>query len=115
MNGRYRALMTVTLLTGGCATAPPPPTHRLGPISTSLVMPSAALLGPAATASNWPADPAKWEYGRNDEALSTALVAPAREVSWVQIRIRDDQRTSNGRPRETSSTRTWMNSYRIDN
>ncbi len=115
MNGRNWALVTVMLLEVGCATAPPSPTHRPGPISTSLVMPSPALRGPVATASNWQADPAKWEYGRNDEALSTALVAPAREASWVQIRVRDDQRTSNGRPHETSSTRTWTDSYRINN
>jgi len=52
-------------------------------------------------------DDATWEYGRYDEQLNVGQ-PPVVGSGWAEIRTWDRQRTSNGRPREqsTSYTRT---------
>ena len=50
-------------------------------------------------------DSTTWEYRRNDGPLNAGRPSIA-GAGWVEIRTRDQRRTSNGRPQETSSTLT---------
>ncbi len=103
----------------GCAASPGPavfaPKHapaRLASRSPSLVLPARLLLefsGPHA----WPVDEGAWEFGRNDRAPIAAPSPAYAPLEWVEIRTRDHLRTTNGRPREFSTTRTRTRRTRI--
>ncbi len=85
---------------------------RLTSRSPSLVFPAPPLLafsGPDA----WPVDEAAWEFGRNDRAPIAAPSPAYAPLEWVEIRTRDHLRTTNGRPREFSTTRTRTRRTRI--
>jgi hypothetical protein len=105
------AIALTTLAVVGC-TGAPAGVDRVAPISPSLVMPAAALIGPAAS-GEWLPDTVRWEYSRNDAVLATTPIPPVREPAWVEIRTRDHQRTINGRPREFSTTWIRTNSLRV--
>lgn len=75
----------------GCGTATS--SHFGREVSSSLVM--ATQQDPSAA----------WEYGRNDELLNVGQL-PIAGGGWAEIRTYDRLRTSNGRPRESSTTFT---------
>ena len=60
--------------------------------------------GHAADRPAWRVDSGGWEYGRNDELLNAGRAALIDEDGWALIRTSDRTYTSNGRPREYSST-----------
>ena len=66
--------------------------------------PFATGVSPALVMATAP-DSAAWEYGRNDEQLNAGR-PPIAGAGWAEIRTRDRRRTSNGQPREYSSTLT---------
>ena len=110
------AIVLTTLATQmgfGCAGDTSIAVDRVGPISPSLVMPAWPLRGPAASSADWPQDADRWEHARNDAAMATAQVLPLRQPAWVEIDTRDYLRTTNGRPREFSTTRTRSNTLRV--
>jgi hypothetical protein len=45
-----------------------------------------------------------WEYGRNDARLNAGRPPIQHWAEWAEIRNRDNTRTTNGRPREFSTT-----------
>ena len=102
-------LLAVVAGGGGCSsstrTPPPPMPHAVSP---GLVMPSAALRGDGI----WPVEASAWEYGRNDAILSVGATPPIRRRQVALIKTRDHLRTSNGRPREFSTTFTRTVSFR---
>ncbi|MCH8151682.1 MAG: hypothetical protein IH830_04845 [Planctomycetes bacterium] len=74
-------------------------------LSSSLVMPTPALRGDGAqSAAAWPVDQRHWEYARNDAPLSVSTTPRYRRTTWAEIRTLDRLRTTNGRPREFSTT-----------
>jgi hypothetical protein len=76
-----------------------------GGISPALVMPGAGWTGVSgADEVVWRVDPGAWEYGRNDQRLNAGRPPARRWHEWAEISNRDRTRTSNGRPREFSST-----------
>ncbi|MHC4107772.1 MAG: hypothetical protein ACYSXF_11135 [Planctomycetota bacterium] len=89
-------------LLAGCTSAP---VERVTFVSPSLVMPSLTLQqlsGP----EPWPADQRAWEFGRNDVGAGAASTPAYAPFEVVEIRTHDRRRTSDGRPREFSTTRT---------
>ena len=85
----------VTLAGSGCGPAAAPgagSSHFAPGVSSSLVMSSQR-------------DFATWEYGRNDMLLNVGQ-QPIVGSGWAEIRTYDHLRTSNGRPRESSTTYT---------
>ncbi len=89
-------------LLAGCTSAP---VERMTFVSPTLVMPGLTLhqlSGP----QRWPADHRAWEFGRNDVGAGTAPTPAYAPFEVVEIRTYDSRRTSNGRPREFSTTRT---------
>ncbi len=85
----------VTLAGSGCGTAAAPgaaSSHFAPGVSPSLVMSTQR-------------DTVAWEYGRNDKPLNVGQ-QPNRSDGWAEIRTYDRLRTSNGRPRESSTTYT---------
>lgn len=100
---------------GGCATTPWEGAAASGPISPGLVLPPSAVRDLAlAAGQQWPGDGREWEYRRND-APQAARSAPAYyEPAWVEIRTHERLRTSNGRPREYSTTHTRSHRLRLD-
>ncbi len=89
-------LGVLAILAGtGCGTATGPVAdspHFAPGVSPTLVM-------------STPQDPARWEYGRNDELLNVGQ-QPIIGSGWAEIRTYDRRRTANGRPRESSTTYT---------
>ena len=82
---------------GGCstqATVDGPGRHP-GQVSPSLVMPGMVA---------WRAEPGAWEYRRNDARLNAGQAPTRQWHEWAEIRNRDRTRTTNGRPREFSTT-----------
>ena len=103
------AIVLMTLAVAGCAGAQ----DQVAPISLispSLVLPAAALRGPAAS-GDWLPEADRWEYSRNDAVLATSPIPPLREPAWVEIRTRDHLRTINGRPRDFSTT--WIRTHSL--
>ena len=90
-----RAALVLGALTvvaaSGCDSAPTARPFTTA-VSQSLVMATAP-------------DSTTWEYRRNDGPLNAGRPSIA-GAGWVEIRTRDQRRTSNGRPQETSSTLT---------
>lgn len=108
MKGELCGVAVMLLLgSGGCTSAPAAP-RGLGP-TASLVLPSpGAWAGVQAGAGPVSSG---WAYGRNDLHLGVGGAAIPRERAWAVIRTRDRTRTSNGRPREFSTT--WVRTYRL--
>lgn len=106
MDVRVWVACLATLVAGGCAGGSIGPSPRAAGVSPNLVMPAAALRGPASSGIDWPPGPGHWEYSRNDAALATAPISPIRQSVWAQVRTRDRLSTVNGRPREFSTT--WI-------
>ena len=94
----------------GCGRAPcgpfacPAPSTNPPTVSAGLVMPSPTLRG-LSPANAWPLSARDWEFGRNNWAPAAATPAYA-PLELVEIRVRDRQRTANGRPRDFSTTNT---------
>ena len=89
-------------LLAGCTSAP---VERMTFVSPTLVMPSFTLhqlKGP----QPWPADHRAWEFGRNDVRAGAVPTPAYASFEAVEIRTYDRRQTSNGRPREFSTTRT---------
>ena len=85
----------VTLAGSGCGTAAAPgaaSSHFAPGVTPSLVMSTQR-------------DKAAWEYGRNDKPRNVGQ-QPLIGGGWAEIRTYDRLRTSNGRPRESSTTYT---------
>ncbi len=98
-------------LLAGCTSAPVE-VERMTFVSPTLVMPSLTLRelsGP----QPWPADHRAWEFGRNDVGAGAAATPAYAPFEVVEIRTYDRRRTSNGRPREFSTTRTLTIRSRI--
>lgn len=98
-----------SVLLAGCA-APPPGWGAGGPISrtkpaTRLALPSAALLDHVG-ASAWTGAPQTWEQSRNDPDLAPRAMPDSAPLNLLEVRTRERLFTTNGRPRESSSTRT---------
>ncbi len=91
---------------GGCGmslTAAGQPRQPVGGLRHSLIMPgsdgSETGQRPA-----WRVDAGEWEYGRNDAILNAGRAPLIDDSGWALIRTSDQTRTSNGTPRESSST-----------
>ena len=81
---------------GGCkssGTVDAPARHP-GRISPGLVMQESA----------WRSVPGAWEYGRNDARLSAGPPSARYWQEWAEVRNSNRTRTTNGRPREFSTT-----------
>lgn len=90
------------LVAGGCQASAP---QALAPREAALlgVAPALVLPGEFLSMSAWPAGAAQREFGRNDDAISRS-VPPAASPQWVELQTRDRLWTTNGRPREYSTT-----------
>ncbi len=100
---------------GGCATTPWGGAAAGGPISPGLVLPPSAVRDLAmAAGQQWPGDGREWEYRRNDAPRAARSVPAYYEPAWVEIRTHERLRTSNGRPREYSTTHTRSRRLRLD-
>jgi len=100
---------------GGCATTPWGGSHAGGPISPGLVLPPSAVRDLAAAAGQqWPGDGREWEFRRNDPPQAARSTPAYYEPAWVEIRTYERLRTSNGRPREHSTTHTRSHRLRLD-
>jgi hypothetical protein len=110
MMARGLAILTV-LVFGGCQAAAPAPFSGL-PRDTApaLVLPGTAL----GARGTWPARFGDPEFGRNDGAIALATAPPVASPEWVQVYTSDRLRTSNGRPREYSTTTVRTSRLRID-
>jgi hypothetical protein len=98
----------VCMSAGGCSSS----RSIAGPaISPSLVMPPALSPESGATPLLVAGDePGAWEYGRNDARLNVSA-PPQQSVEWSEIQSRQRTYTTNGRPREFSST--FLRSYSL--
>ena len=100
---------------GGCATTPWGGSHAGGPISPGLVLPPSAVRDLAAAAGQqWPGDGREWEFRRNDAPQAARSTPAYYEPAWVETRTYERLRTSNGRPREHSTTHTRSHRLRLD-
>ncbi len=100
---------------GGCATTPWGASPTGGPISPGLVLPPSVVRDLAiAAGQQWPGDGRAWEYRRNDAPQAARSVPAYYEPGWVEIRTNERLRTSNGRPREHSTTHTRSHRLRLD-
>jgi hypothetical protein len=92
---------------GGCTSSErveAPPRHP-GRISSSLVMQGAGWAGAGdSEGMAWRAVPGAWEYGRNDARLNAGAPSARYGHEWAEVRNRNRTRTTNGRPREFSTT-----------
>ncbi len=81
--------------------------HARGQELGSTITPWLVLGGPGlGGAAERPGDRSAPEYGRNDVRMNADAVPPARRYEAAVIQTRDEQRTTNGRPREFSTTFT---------
>lgn len=94
-------LAALAALAGGCGTHAP---YGAGPRPASpwLVLGGPGLHG----AAERPGDPGAPEYGRNDVRMNASAAPAARRYEAAVIQTRDELRTTNGRPREFSTTFT---------
>lgn len=100
---------------GGCATTRWGGSHAGGPISPGLVLPPSAVRDLATAAGQqWPGDGREWEFRRNDAPQAARSTPAYYEPAWVEIRTYERLRTSNGRPREHSTTHTRSHRLRLD-
>jgi hypothetical protein len=92
---------------GGCTSSEKveAPARHPGRISSSLVMQGAGWAGAGdAEGVAWRAVPGAWEYGRNDARLNAGPPSARYWHEWAEIRNHNRTRTTNGRPREFSTT-----------
>jgi len=108
-------MVVFVVAAGGCATTPWGGSHAGGPISPGLVLPPSAVRDLAAAAGQqWPGDGREWEFRRNDAPQAARSTPAYYEPAWVEIRTYERLRTSNGRPREHSTTHTRSHRLRLD-
>lgn len=108
-------MVVFVVAAGGCATTPWGGSHAGGPISPGLVLPLSAVRDLAAAAGQqWPGDGREWEFRRNDAPQAARSTPAYYEPAWVEIRTYERLRTSNGRPREHSTTHTRSHRLRLD-
>jgi hypothetical protein len=99
------SILLVSLVGGGCASTSSTPDRHAGAVSAGLVMPGSGWSSEGtAPAPSWPVDPGAWETARNDALLNASRTPLRNENAWALITTRDRTRTSNGRPREFSTT-----------
>jgi hypothetical protein len=92
---------------GGCKSSETvdAPARHPGRISPSLVMQGAGWVGTGdAEGMALRSVPGAWEYGRNDARLNGGPPPARYWHEWAEVRNRNRTRTTNGRPREFSTT-----------
>ena len=107
---RVWPILALGLLAGCTCTAPVE--ERMTFVSPTLVMPS-LMLHQLSGPEPWPADQRAWEFSRNDIGAGAASTPAYTPFEVVEIRMYDRRRTSNGRPRDFSTTRTRTIQSRI--
>ncbi len=104
---------------GGCAASPDAVVFapRDAPGRLASRSPGLVLLAPRflefSGQQAWPVDEGAWEFGRNDRRPIAAPSPAYAPLEWVEIRTRDRLRTTNGRPREFSTTHTRSRRTRL--
>ena len=92
---------------GGCKSSETvsAPARHSGRISPSLVMSGPGWTGAGDTEGMaWRSVPGTWEYGRNDAGLNAGWAPTPSRQEWAEVTNRNRTRTTNGRPREFSTT-----------
>ncbi len=79
-------------------------TRHPGRISPSLVMQGSGRGVGNTDELAWRSEPGAWEYGRNDARLNPNPPSTRYWHEWAEVRNRNRTRTTNGRPREFSTT-----------
>ena len=108
-SGRFGALAVSTALLSGCAasTAPVGPGTMFAPgRSEGLVLAPCGRSGSCTTAEARDSGAAWEEFRRNDDALGVGGSSGLTRLQLVDVRSVDWRRTTNGRVRESSRTRT---------